>query len=93
MLGLLYFPTGLVVSLCLLCFYKADSLSRFHSICCCFIFYRTLFLCSNAKEMPASVSDALKEVLQQEGGLSAEEAQQMFAVMESTGRLQSETWS
>lgn len=52
-----------------------------------------LFLCSNAKQMPTSVSDALKEVFQQEGGLSTEEAEQMFAAMEKTGRLQSETWS
>lgn len=52
-----------------------------------------LFLHSNAKQMPASVSDALKEVFQQEGGMSAEEAEQMFAVLERTGRLQMETWS
>ncbi|XP_026195989.1 NADPH-dependent diflavin oxidoreductase 1 isoform X2 [Anabas testudineus] len=51
------------------------------------------FYIAGAKQMPASVGDALKEVFQQEGGLSAEEAEQMFMAMEKTGRLQSETWS
>ncbi|XP_018523345.1 NADPH-dependent diflavin oxidoreductase 1 [Lates calcarifer] len=51
------------------------------------------YIAGNAKQMPASVSDALKEVFQQEGGMSAEEAEQMFAVLERTGRLQMETWS
>ncbi|XP_040012443.1 NADPH-dependent diflavin oxidoreductase 1 [Xiphias gladius] len=51
------------------------------------------YIAGNAKQMPASVSDALKEVFQQEGGMSAEEAEEMFAAMERTGRLQSETWS
>lgn len=50
-------------------------------------------LCSNAKQMPASVCDALKGVFQQEGGVSAEEAEQMLTAMERTGQLQSETWS
>lgn len=43
--------------------------------------------------MPASVRDALKEALQQEGALSSEEAEQMLVVMENSGRLQCETWS
>ncbi|MEQ2214447.1 hypothetical protein XENOCAPTIV_007529, partial [Xenoophorus captivus] len=47
----------------------------------------------NAKQMPAAVCDALKAALQQEGGVSAEEAEQMLVAMEKTGRLQSETWS
>lgn len=51
------------------------------------------FLCSNAKQMPASVCNALKEAFQQEGALSSEEAEQMLAVMENSGRLQCETWS
>ncbi|MEQ2167034.1 hypothetical protein GOODEAATRI_000087, partial [Goodea atripinnis] len=51
------------------------------------------YIAGNAKQMPAAVCDALKEVLQQEGGVSAEEAEQMLAAMEKTGRLQSETWS
>nr|XP_020456781.1 NADPH-dependent diflavin oxidoreductase 1 [Monopterus albus]XP_020456782.1 NADPH-dependent diflavin oxidoreductase 1 [Monopterus albus]XP_020456783.1 NADPH-dependent diflavin oxidoreductase 1 [Monopterus albus] len=51
------------------------------------------YIAGNAKQMPASVSDALKEVFQQEGGVSAEEADEMLAAMEKTGRLQYETWS
>ncbi|XP_036973433.1 NADPH-dependent diflavin oxidoreductase 1 [Acanthopagrus latus] len=51
------------------------------------------YIAGNAKQMPASVCDALKEVFQQEGGVSAEEAEQMLTAMERTGRLQSETWS
>lgn len=43
--------------------------------------------------MPASVRDALKEVFEREGALSSEEAKQMLALMESSGRLQCETWS
>lgn len=43
--------------------------------------------------MPADVRGALQDVFQQEGGISADEAEQMLAVMEQTGRLQRETWS
>ncbi|CAN9504750.1 unnamed protein product [Ophioblennius macclurei] len=51
------------------------------------------YIAGNAKQMPASVCDALKEVFQQEGGLSAEQAQEMLEAMERTARFQSETWS
>ncbi|XP_042365540.1 NADPH-dependent diflavin oxidoreductase 1 [Plectropomus leopardus] len=51
------------------------------------------YIAGNAKEMPASVCDALKEVFQQEGGVSAEDAEQMLTNMERTGQFQSETWS
>lgn len=51
------------------------------------------YIAGNAKQMPASVCDALKETFQQEGGVSSEEAEQMLAAMERTGRFQSETWS
>ncbi|XP_074546850.1 NADPH-dependent diflavin oxidoreductase 1 [Halichoeres trimaculatus] len=51
------------------------------------------YIAGNAKEMPSSVCDALKEVFQREGGVSSEDAKQMLDVMERTGRLQSETWS
>ncbi|XP_034457604.1 NADPH-dependent diflavin oxidoreductase 1 isoform X1 [Hippoglossus hippoglossus] len=51
------------------------------------------YIAGNAKQMPASVSDALKGVFQQEGGVSSEEAEQMLVAMERAGRLQSETWS
>lgn len=51
------------------------------------------YIAGNAKEMPASVRGALQEVFQQEGALSAEDAEQMLLAMERSGRLQSETWS
>ncbi|TKS84077.1 NADPH-dependent diflavin oxidoreductase 1 [Collichthys lucidus] len=51
------------------------------------------YIAGNAKEMPASVCDALKEVFQQEGGMSAEEAEQMLTAMDRSGQFQSETWS
>lgn len=51
------------------------------------------YIAGNAKEMPAGVRDALQEVFQQEGGLSAEQANEMLAALERTARLQSETWS
>ncbi|XP_041667703.1 NADPH-dependent diflavin oxidoreductase 1 [Cheilinus undulatus] len=51
------------------------------------------YIAGNAKQMPSSVCDALKEVFQQEGGMSSEDAEQMLDVMEKTGRFQSETWS
>ncbi|XP_056146865.1 NADPH-dependent diflavin oxidoreductase 1 [Lampris incognitus] len=51
------------------------------------------FIAGNSKQMPASVCDALKEVFQQEGHLSVEEADQMLVTMETMGRFQSETWS
>lgn len=53
----------------------------------------SFYIAGNAKEMPASVCDAVKEVFQQEGGVSAEEAEEMLTAMEKTGRLQMETWS
>jgi len=43
--------------------------------------------------MPSSVCDSLKEVFQEEGGLSSDEASEMLEAMERSGRLQSETWS
>ncbi|CAF96712.1 unnamed protein product, partial [Tetraodon nigroviridis] len=51
------------------------------------------YIAGNAKQMPASVRSALKEVFQQEGTLSSEAAEQMLVVMENSGRLQCETWS
>ncbi|XP_029300133.1 NADPH-dependent diflavin oxidoreductase 1 [Cottoperca gobio] len=51
------------------------------------------YIAGNAKEMPTSVCDALKEVFQKEGSMSAKDAEQMLATMERTGRFQSETWS
>ncbi|XP_070706210.1 NADPH-dependent diflavin oxidoreductase 1 isoform X2 [Pempheris klunzingeri] len=51
------------------------------------------YIAGNAKEMPAGVCDALKEVFQQEGGMSTEDAEQMLRAMEKSGQFQSETWS
>ncbi|XP_072228397.1 NADPH-dependent diflavin oxidoreductase 1 [Leuresthes tenuis] len=51
------------------------------------------YIAGNAKQMPAGVCDALKDVFRQEGGMSSQEAEQTLAAMEKTGRLQSETWS
>ncbi|XP_075935768.1 NADPH-dependent diflavin oxidoreductase 1 isoform X1 [Anarhichas minor] len=51
------------------------------------------YIAGNAKQMPTSVCDALKEMFQQEGGVSSEDASQMLATMERTGQFQSETWS
>ncbi|KAF7653046.1 hypothetical protein LDENG_00088030 [Lucifuga dentata] len=51
------------------------------------------YIAGNAKQMPASVREALQEAFQQEGGVSAEEAERMLTAMEMTGKLQSETWS
>nr|XP_046230937.1 NADPH-dependent diflavin oxidoreductase 1 [Scatophagus argus] len=51
------------------------------------------YIAGNAKQMPASVCDALKEAFHQEGNVSAEDAEQMLTAMERSGRFQSETWS
>lgn len=51
------------------------------------------YIAGNAKEMPSSVRDALKGVFQQQGTVSAEDAEKMLEAMEHSGRLQSETWS
>ncbi|XP_067296248.1 NADPH-dependent diflavin oxidoreductase 1 isoform X1 [Pseudorasbora parva] len=51
------------------------------------------YIAGNAKQMPSSVCDALKEVFQKEGGMSENQAQEMLDAMEKTGRFQSETWS
>lgn len=69
---------------------KRKNVKPIFCLLCSVIFF---FLCSNAKEMPASVCDALKEVFQQEGGMSPKDAEQMLAAMERSGQFQSETWS
>ncbi|XP_030210121.1 NADPH-dependent diflavin oxidoreductase 1 [Gadus morhua] len=51
------------------------------------------YIAGAAKDMPASVCDALKATFQLEGGLSLEESDQMLVAMEKAGRFQSETWS
>ncbi|XP_017315977.2 NADPH-dependent diflavin oxidoreductase 1 [Ictalurus punctatus] len=51
------------------------------------------YIAGNAKQMPTAVCDALKEVFQQEGGVTESQAQEMLDTMEKTSRFQSETWS
>ncbi|KAE8582045.1 hypothetical protein XENTR_v10019916 [Xenopus tropicalis] len=51
------------------------------------------YIAGNAKSMPNEVTDALKWVLQSEGGLSAPDAEQYVVAMEKSRRFQSETWS
>ncbi len=49
--------------------------------------------CSNAKQMPSDVQDALKAVCVEHGGLTEEEAAALLNTMETSKRLQLETWS
>uniref|UniRef100_A0A8B9KN64 NADPH-dependent diflavin oxidoreductase 1 n=2 Tax=Astyanax mexicanus TaxID=7994 RepID=A0A8B9KN64_ASTMX len=51
------------------------------------------YIAGNSKQMPTGVCDALKEVFQQEGGVTEIQAQEMLEAMEKAGRFQSETWS
>ncbi|KAI4875766.1 hypothetical protein NFI96_024282, partial [Prochilodus magdalenae] len=51
------------------------------------------YIAGNSKQMPTGVCDALKEVFQQEGGVTESQAQEMLDTMEKAGRFQSETWS
>ncbi|XP_072310185.1 NADPH-dependent diflavin oxidoreductase 1 [Eucyclogobius newberryi] len=51
------------------------------------------YIAGNAKEMPSSVRDALKYIFEQRGSVSAEASEQMVVALETSGRLQSETWS
>lgn len=53
----------------------------------------SFYIAGNAKQMPASVCDALKEAFQKEGGMSESQAQEMLDGMEKFRRFQSETWS
>lgn len=51
------------------------------------------YIAGNAKQMPIGVCDALKEMFQNDGGMSESQAQEMLDTMEKVGRFQSETWS
>ncbi|XP_053552200.1 NADPH-dependent diflavin oxidoreductase 1 [Bombina bombina] len=51
------------------------------------------FIAGNAKSMPTEVTEALKSVLQSEGGMTSIEAEQYLVMMEKARRFQSETWS
>lgn len=47
----------------------------------------------NAKQMPDSVRDALKEVIKSEGGKSDHESEEYIVNMDRVKRYQAETWS
>ncbi|XP_062844915.1 NADPH-dependent diflavin oxidoreductase 1 [Trichomycterus rosablanca] len=51
------------------------------------------YIAGNAKQMPSAVCDAVKEIFQQEGGVTESQAQEMLDIMERTNRFQSETWA
>lgn len=48
---------------------------------------------SNAKHLPAEVSEAVTAILQREGRLSGPEAAAYLARLERTRRFQTETWA
>lgn len=50
-------------------------------------------LSSNAKYMPADVSEALTSIFQEEGGLSGSDAAAYLARLQRTLRFQTETWA
>ncbi|XP_075761315.1 NADPH-dependent diflavin oxidoreductase 1 isoform X3 [Pelodiscus sinensis] len=52
-----------------------------------------VYLAGNAKQMPAAVAEALRAVCQEEGGLSAPEAEAYLTALERAQRFQMETWS
>ncbi|XP_015427833.1 PREDICTED: NADPH-dependent diflavin oxidoreductase 1, partial [Myotis davidii] len=54
---------------------------------------RSACLPSNAKDMPADVSEALESVFREEGGLSGPEAAAYLAQLQRTQRFQTETWA
>lgn len=51
------------------------------------------YIAGNAKQMPASVTDAFKTIFQTEGHLSASQSEQYLTDLERIGRFQCETWS
>jgi len=48
---------------------------------------------SNAKRMPTDVQESLRTITMRHGGLSKEEAEQFLRTLETTRRLQLETWA
>ena len=53
----------------------------------------TLNLRSNAKRMPVDVQDAFKSVCRKHGGLTEQEAADLMKKLETSKRLQLETWA
>ncbi|OQV23583.1 NADPH-dependent diflavin oxidoreductase 1 [Hypsibius exemplaris] len=50
------------------------------------------YVAGNSKQMPTGVMNALKRILQEEGGMSGDEAAEEVKKMQSEGRYQTETW-
>ncbi len=57
----------------------------------CFLWI-ILHYISNAKRMPIDVRDAFKDVVEKEGNISAEDAENYLRQLEKTGRYLVETW-
>uniref|UniRef100_UPI00358EAED3 NADPH-dependent diflavin oxidoreductase 1 isoform X2 n=1 Tax=Myxine glutinosa TaxID=7769 RepID=UPI00358EAED3 len=51
------------------------------------------YIAGNAHQMPNDVLDALRKVVENEGGLSKDEARQVVSGLQDSKRLQQETWS
>jgi len=51
------------------------------------------FIAGNSKDMPNNVIDCLKEMFQEHGKMSLEEADVYFKNLEMKQRFQCETWS
>uniref|UniRef100_A0A8C4Q4K1 NADPH-dependent diflavin oxidoreductase 1 n=1 Tax=Eptatretus burgeri TaxID=7764 RepID=A0A8C4Q4K1_EPTBU len=51
------------------------------------------YIAGNAQQMPNDVLNALRRVVEKEGGLSKEEARRMVSGLQDSKRLQQETWS
>ncbi|XP_038623923.1 NADPH-dependent diflavin oxidoreductase 1 isoform X2 [Tachyglossus aculeatus] len=51
------------------------------------------YLAGNAKTVPGAVSEALRAVFQEHGGLPGPDAETLLATLERTGRFQAETWA
>uniref|UniRef100_A0A6I8NU82 NADPH-dependent diflavin oxidoreductase 1 n=1 Tax=Ornithorhynchus anatinus TaxID=9258 RepID=A0A6I8NU82_ORNAN len=52
-----------------------------------------IYLAGNAKTLPGAVSEALRAVFREHGGLPDPAAEALLATLERTGRLQTETWA
>ena len=52
-----------------------------------------IFVCGSASKMPQDVLQAFRRVLQQEGGLTPEDAAKYLKQLEAKGRYITEAWS
>lgn len=51
-----------------------------------------ILIAGKAMDMPDQVKSAIKNVMQTEGTLDAEQSEQFLSLLEDQGRLQQETW-